>query len=475
VNTFKSDALLKLNFKNRLLAIFGVSILLIIAFTIVTFNSINSLVENENRVTHTQRVLHNIEEVESQIKDAETGQRGFLLTGNRDFLDSFWGAYDRTKNNLDELDRLTKDNVSQQMKFDSLKILVDSRYKALNERLNLPNTPENVSKANEMLVNGKQTMDKIRALAIRMKTFERELMNHRISNAKESASTTYILAGIFAGLAIIITVMSFAFTINEFQRRNSAEEKLKDSIESLRQTNENLEQFAYVASHDLQEPLRKIRAFGDLLKADFKEDLPDTAGDYIERMQNAAVRMQVLINDLLNFSRASRNTGEKEDVVLRDIFKSVLSDLEISISESKAAIELDISSEIHLIGNKTQLNQLFQNILSNAIKFRKKDEHPAISITGLHIDNDYNSNGFDSRPGLSYYKIDIKDNGIGFDEKYLDKIFTIFQRLHPKMDYKGTGIGLALCKKIVENHQGYITASSKPDAGTTFTIILPIK
>jgi signal transduction histidine kinase len=466
---------LKLNFKNRLLLIFGISVLLIVAFTIVTFNSLNNLVENEDWVSHTQDVLFNLEQVESKIKDAETGQRGYLLSQNPVFLDDYYGAYEKTHNNLDKLKDLLKDNVTQSMKLDTLLGLIELRYQTLDERLNIGTSPSDPVLANEKLLSGKLAMDKIRSLIERMKAFERDLLAHRTSNATESAEATYLLAGIFAALAVLIIIMSFSFTMNEFQQRNAAELKLKDTIETLKVTNENLEQFAYVASHDLQEPLRKIRAFGDLLKSDFKDDLSPTAGDYIDRMQNAAVRMQVLINDLLNFSRASRNTGETESVVLRDMFKAVLSDLEISINESEAQIDLDVAGEIEMLGNKTQLNQLIQNLLSNAIKFRKKDVKPEIEISGIHINDEYKINGFNARPGYNYYKIDIKDNGIGFDEKYLDKIFTIFQRLHSKMEYKGTGIGLALCKKIVENHQGFITASSQPNIGTTFTIILPIK
>lgn len=448
---------------------------MIVAFIVFTFNSISNLVENEKWISHTQNVIYNLEQVESELKDAETSQRGFLLTGDEIFLENFWGARERTQNFLDEVSRLTNDNVTQTMRLDSLQKLVTERYDFIYKVLELPSSTQYSKERSEMLHTGKKMMDAVRDLINRMEIFERELLAHRTTNAKESADNTYLIAGIFAGLAIFIIVMSFAFTLNEFQQKAIAENKLKDTVETLRVTNENLEQFAYVASHDLQEPLRKIRAFGDLLKSDFKDELPATAGDYVERMQNAAVRMQILINDLLNFSRASRNTGDIENVVIRDVFKAVLSDLEIAINEANAKIELDISSEVEMAGNRTQLNQLFQNLISNAIKFRKKDEAPIITITGIHIGNEYKFGGFNGRPGFNYYRIDVKDNGIGFDEKYLDKIFTIFQRLHPKMEYKGTGIGLALCKKIVENHQGFITASSKPDEGTTFTIILPIK
>lgn len=426
-------------------------------------------------VSHTNEVLFNLEQIPSEIRDAENFQRGYLVSGNEDFLKGYWGGYEKTMNRYDEVKKLMKANVSQQMRLDTLMTLINKRFDELEQRYKLGLVPLTDPRPRQMALDGVITMDKIVGLVDRMESAEQELMKHRQRNAEEAADNAFVIAGVFTVLTILIIIISFAFTLNEFQRRSIYEKKLNESMETLKLTNENLEQFAYVASHDLQEPLRKIRAFGDLLKADYADSLPEQASDYIGRMHNAAERMQVLINDLLNFSRASRNVGEYEIVVLREKIMNVMDDLEITIKESNTQIDLDLSSEYSIYGNRPQLARLFQNLISNAIKFQKEGVDPIIRIVGKQYDSNKNVYGFNLDRYKDYVEIDIIDNGIGFDEQYKEKIFTIFQRLHGRMDFKGTGIGLALCKKIVENHNGFITVKSKPDEGSTFIIILPIK
>lgn len=255
-----------------------------------------------------------------------------------------------------------------------------------------------------------------------------------------------------------------------------SERKLKDSQllqinEDLRRSNEDLEQFAYVASHDLQEPLRKIRAFGDLLASEFKE--VDGSHDYIYRMQNAASRMQVLIDDLLSFSRASRGTSQFEKLNLAAIITEVLDDLEAQLEREQAKVIVqDIDQSI--VGNKVQLKRLFQNLISNAIKFHKANVSPTVTLSVKNLPKDeFNDrfSGLDKK--INYLKITVEDNGIGFNNQYGEQIFNIFQRLHGRLDYEGTGIGLAICQKIASNHRGYILAISEENVGSKFIVILP--
>jgi PAS domain S-box-containing protein len=247
------------------------------------------------------------------------------------------------------------------------------------------------------------------------------------------------------------------------QIRNYQEE-LEMRIEELNRSNQELEQFAYVASHDLQEPLRKVRAFGDRLVLKYKDALGDEGRNYIERMENAATRMQVLIDNLLNFSRLSRSKEPYIKVNLEELVKSVLSDLEISIEQKKAHIVINELPVIDAI--PSQMRQLFQNLLSNALKFSSKEKEPVIILGSEQFTDEY---------GEEMSRIRVIDNGIGFDEKYADRIFNIFQRLHGRNEYEGTGIGLAVCKKIAENHGGSITAESEPGEGSTFVITLPLE
>lgn len=439
-----------------------------------TFVNINNLVKNEKQIAHTSDVMLKLESIISAVKDAETSQRGYLLTRRNEFLEPYYGSYDKANNFFDEVKRMTADNVSQQMRLDTLKKIIDLRFKMLGDRIKLLDKEQNSPEEVTLLLEGSRQMEKIRDIILRMENHEKELLRFRNVNAEESSYNTYIIATLFTVLTMALLIASYFFILKEIKRRTGLEVELSENVTNLKRSNENLEQFAYVASHDLQEPLRKIRAFGDLLTSEYSASLPDAAKDYMNRMNNAAIRMQVLINDLLNFSRASRNVGEFESIALSGVIKEAISDVDVSVSEAGAHIYTNIDDTIRISGNRTQLHQLFLNLLSNAIKFRKPDEKPVININGSFWEKYENYEGFHPRNGTDYYKIEVQDNGIGFDTKYIDRIFVIFQRLHARAEYKGTGIGLALCRKIVENHKGHITAESTPGEGSNFIIILPL-
>lgn len=235
-------------------------------------------------------------------------------------------------------------------------------------------------------------------------------------------------------------------------------------------SNRELEQFASVASHDLQEPLRKIQAFGDRLKIKTAAVMPPEGRDYIDRMQNAANRMQTLINDLLMFSRVTSKAQPFEPVDLNSIVKDVVGDLEARIEQTNATVT--IGDLITVDADPLQIRQLLQNLLGNALKFHRHGVSPVITINGSVLPNDQVPEELPAGP--AYVELTISDNGIGFDEKYLDRIFNVFQRLHGRSEYEGTGMGLAICRKIVERHNGVITARSVPGQGTTFIVVLPV-
>lgn len=249
------------------------------------------------------------------------------------------------------------------------------------------------------------------------------------------------------------------------------EKRLEQINSDLKRSNEELEQFAYVASHDLQEPLRKIRAFGDLLATEFITKEAD-ALDYIQRMQNASSRMQVLIQDILSFSRVSQNSSKQEPLDLNSLVNEVVDDLENQIVRENAEVIIENLPTIN--GDRAQIKRLFQNLISNAIKFHQPGRPPRVTVTATKLSSAKMHLSFQNAdPKTSYCRFEVADNGIGFDAQYTEKIFNIFQRLHGRTDYEGTGIGLAICKKIVTNHWGYITAESSKD-GSTFIVILPV-
>ncbi|WP_083852678.1 PAS domain-containing protein [Pedobacter arcticus] len=267
----------------------------------------------------------------------------------------------------------------------------------------------------------------------------------------------------------VFNVMVVMHDITEIK---NVQRSLEVKVEELNNSNQDLEQFAYVASHDLQEPLRKIRAFGDRLQNKFSKDIAEEGLDYIKRMQNASERMQTLIDDLLTYSRVTRTDEGFVDVDLHDELQKIIEDLEYTIEKKNATIDLMVNHHISAIPG--QIRQLLQNLLSNAIKFTRDGVNPTVEIKseilrGSLLDQP------ELEQNKDYCRISIQDNGIGFDQQYADKIFELFQRLHTRNEYQGTGIGLAVCKKIVDKHNGFISVSSKRDHGTKFVIILPIQ
>ena len=248
-------------------------------------------------------------------------------------------------------------------------------------------------------------------------------------------------------------------------------EELEEANQLLVRSNDNLQQFAYVASHDLQEPLRKIQQFSDRFRSQNKSS-NITGVHYLDRIQAAAGRMSVLIEDLLDFSKIETGRDIHQYVMLNNIVDTVLSDLDLVIEETGAQVQIGMLPTIQ--GNALQLGQLFQNLISNALKFRKPGLAPLIQITGTEIlQGQLPVFVKPVRNVRVYHQIEVKDNGIGFDEKYLDRIFQVFQRLHGRHEFQGTGIGLAICEKVMVNHGGAITATSQPGQGASFRVFFP--
>ncbi len=245
----------------------------------------------------------------------------------------------------------------------------------------------------------------------------------------------------------------------EITQRKIAEERMKIYSGKLERSNQELQDFASIAAHDLQEPLRKILTFGERLKAKADNALAEDSRDYLERMVSAAGRMRTLIDDLLSYSRVHSNAKAFAATDLNEVISGVLSDLEVRIEQTHAEVEIGKMPTVD--ADPSQMRQVFQNIIGNALKFHKPNIPPVVKV--------------DVVESAGYCRISIRDNGIGFEEKYLDRIFTIFQRLHGKLEYEGTGVGLAVVRRIVERHGGTITASSLPDHGSTFIISLPLR
>lgn len=253
----------------------------------------------------------------------------------------------------------------------------------------------------------------------------------------------------------------------DLRARRRAEDEARAYLTELERSNRELQDFAYVASHDLQAPLRKIRSFGGRLVDRCRDQLGAKGADYLDRMVRAAERMQVLIDDLLSFSRVTTMATPAASVDLAEVARGVLSDLSEVLREQGAEVEVGPLPRVH--ADRTQMRQLLQNLLANGVRYHRPDQRPKVRVrveTG-------EGGPLPPRPG--FCRLVVEDEGIGFDPRHAERMFQIFQRLHDGDGYQGSGIGLAICKKIVERHGGRIMAEGRPGEGATFTAELPLE
>jgi light-regulated signal transduction histidine kinase (bacteriophytochrome) len=265
-------------------------------------------------------------------------------------------------------------------------------------------------------------------------------------------------------------VRMIEYTLDVTDRRR-AERNLAEKTAALARSNAELEEFAYIASHDLQEPLRKVLAFGDRLQSRYGDQLDGRGLDYLGRMQNAASRMRQLIDDLLTYSRVTTKAKPLEPVDLNAVVDEVVADLVVRIEETGGRVE--VASLPTVVADRVQMRRVFQNLIGNALKFHRDDEAPVVKIYA-EILGDERDPVLEDGASHDGCRIFVEDNGIGFDMAYVKQIFAPFQRLHGRVEYEGTGMGLAICRKIMNRHNGEITVDSEPGRGATFVLTLPV-
>jgi PAS domain S-box-containing protein len=265
-----------------------------------------------------------------------------------------------------------------------------------------------------------------------------------------------------------------AITFRDVSERKEAAQAMAAANAKLERRNRALRDFAYIASHDLQEPLRKIRSFSNLVLEDYTDALDDTGAHYLERMQDAAERMSQLINDLLVYSRITTQAQPFESVDLETVAENVRSDLDLQIADVDGTVTIGDLPTVE--ADPTQIRQLLQNLIGNGLKFHKPDDPPHVQVRASlePAPRELQQDGRLDASCTDVCRLTITDNGIGFEESHADRIFSPFKRLHGREEYEGTGMGLAICRRIVERHGGDITADSTPGEGTTFTVLLPV-
>lgn len=505
--------------KWKILIGFAVKLSIFVILLVFSFNSLAKMLDARKWTIHSHKVIERTDDLLSDILTVEIALSAFAITGSESFQRSLTSALDSFQNHFDSLKMLTRDNSPQQ----STLLQLHRRYSdwlqiGVNPLVDLRRGVNDGSEPFKTVIDfidsgkGETQLDALRSSLDAMKVYESTLLDERQARMTDSTSTTRMLllfggmTGVFMGILVslftawhisgpIEKAVEYAKNVKAGDYSSSLGLRRKDEIGILATTlesmvhelthhiallnaraadlkkltnelylkNRELEDFAFIASHDLQEPLRKIQVFGDRLKIENGDRLGSKGTDFLERMIASAGRMQNLILAVLDYSRALRKNAEFARVDLNQILVEVKEDLAESISKTSAQVASDTLPTID--ADAAQMKQLFQNILSNAFKFHRPDAPPSIVVRST-----CKSNGHDA----ALCEIRFSDNGIGFEEKYLDKIFTAFQRLHGKKEYPGTGMGLTICRSIVEHHHGTITAKSTPGQGTTFIIKLPV-
>lgn len=455
-----------------ILSSFIICVILLAALSWLSYKKIKESTNYAIAVEKTHEVLRKSEELISILKDYETGQRGFILTHERIFLEPYYKAENQINGTYKALESYIKDNPTQTKRLDSLAIIITERIRLLKLNIRQVEKREPIDKATFLL--GKQEMDIIRQIVNRFQATERALLAERrdLKSTNDNQTTSiFIMLSVFS---FALLIFCFLLIFIELRRRLKFQHQLENKIDELNRSNADLEQFAYVSSHDLQEPLRKIRSFSDRLIRKHSDALTADGRENLEKITTAAERMQNLINDLLDFSRlVNRKEVSFQNINLQETVDKVLNDLSVKIEEKKA--QINAKKLPYIWGVSFQLNQLFLNLISNALKFTSNERSCIINIEynlvkGAEIEGIENL-----RTELDYHKIVVGDNGIGFEAEYAEKIFVIFQRLHGRNHYEGTGVGLAICRRIMSNHNGFIFAESQPDEGARFILYFPTK
>jgi signal transduction histidine kinase len=474
---------LKVSKRNYFYIIAGFSIITILSSILLALYTITDNHTSLSYLDKAYGINTRIDKIYSILKDEENRQRGYLITYSPSFFESTDYAAKNVHNEYTALYNVLKGEDEQQEHLITLKTEIDMKLKMLmaGKKYLMSGNIKRDSLI-EIMGSNHFIMTKMRKTIGKMKRTEYKRFSSLRENAFAKSRFSIFIVSLTCGISIILLTSTLFALKREYDAKAliqkkliASEKRLKEQVDALYISNKELEQFAYVASHDLEAPLRKISVFSEKINSKLKDYPDEEVIDWLKRLNTSAARMRVFINDLLNYSKITRSLDITETVNLNSILKLVTEDLELTLNSKKAIVK--IQPLIETKGNNTQLRQLFQNLVSNALKFNDKP-FPQITIYGEYYTKDELKHTTwlkdISIKHQKYYCIFVTDNGIGFKLEYLQQIFVIFQRLHGRSEFEGTGIGLAICKRIVESHEGFITAESEVGIGTKFIVGLPV-
>lgn len=425
---------------------------------LVIFSYLNFLEyrHSSRGVEHTYEVLNSITKLEAALMRLQVLRRGYMLSTSDVNPEQIQAVQKQVHHNLDTLTLMINDNKLQINHVNHITKCLDSSGIYDNEWLSVLPDQDDQSHASNKLIN----LDKVYEHLSQMKQIESELMGIRAFSKKESEWLLPVLILITGATAISMLFYTFFMMNKELKQRLITSRALESNVKQLNLTNEELERFAFIASHNLKEPIRKARTTLSRIQLG-NDGSPEQIAVKISKSDNLLLQLQHLLDDLLIYTKLLNHHENKERVSLEAIFQKVVQEFTEEVNGCGASISVGSLPEVS--GFPMQMSLVFRHLMSNAIKYRKTTEPLKIKVSS-HLNT--NSN---------HLVIDFEDNGIGFDTRYLQKIFEVFGRLHPRDEYEGTGIGLAICRRVMSNHDGFIHANSEPGRGAKFSLYFPVR
>jgi signal transduction histidine kinase len=454
------------------LIVFVLGIVLLSVLTVLLIYENRQTNLSFNQVNHSNIVRHSLEEVFSLLKDAESAHRGFFITKDSTYLEKYYQMKELPKY-FDRLDSLVKKDRIQQENARRLRGVFQERYAKMETINRKQISPSYLNSAEFFadLQSDLSSMNQARLLVEQMQVREDTILAKNQEDVKRHSILPALIGIGISIFSIMIFIIAFYFTNAELKKSNHLNDELETKNIQLQKYTHELSSFTKITSHDMQEPLRKIELFISMIEEREQESMSSNARQYFDKIKDSVARMRQLFFSILSFSLADQVRNVKEPVDLNEILRETLDSLKVYIKDTNAMVSSDVLPKV--FGVRNQLVQLFQNLISNSLKYKHPDTIPEITITHELVEGK-DTMLRDLNREKSYYKINFKDNGVGFDQQYVDRIFDMFQR-HVRTGNNGIGIGLAICKKIAQNHHGAITAESEPDKGSLFSFYLPIE
>jgi signal transduction histidine kinase len=460
--------------KKRLLFIviaFSVSFVLMVSLSLFSIERFITYISYSDKVAHTNKVIAALYKTEVALKDLDRAERGYILTHDTAYLRFVNISVDSMRPALQQVETLLSQDLEQDKNIALLKSNVALRVNY--SRADIAYVDSSTSSAlSSYYFDGRKTMRETILKLRAMHRTENELLDERFRNQKIYQKLTSTTLKYLIAIFCIVTFFLFIFMIREFRQRVKYQDELQARVNDLRRSHNELQEIAYAASHDLQEPLRKIQVFSNMLLYRTKSTTAESGEELVSRITDSAERMQVLITDLMSLTSLTNIDEEKKDVDLGDVLQHLLTDMNAQIRSKNA--DVSVGQLPIVCGYKNQLFVLFKALLDNALKFSREGVKPEIKIFCEETDGQELADTDPLLAGKRFYRVVVRDNGIGFENKFITKMFKIFQQLHTEQSgYGGKGIGLAICQRVMVNHEGYMVANGVPGEGAAFKLYFP--